>query len=83
MKWISLFITLLLEVFIVWGIKFMHNRNVIIIFLIIVLLTGWIIQESREDMPDRPKKILWGFMFGTYIAAITISMLIKLKHIPV
>jgi len=81
MKWISLVVTMLLQILIVWGIGFMHNTTAIISFFTISLLIGVILKESREDMPARPKKILSGVMLGINASAAIISFLIYLKFI--
>ena len=83
MKWISFFTTLLLQILIVWGIKFMHNITAIIVFLGISLFFGFLFQESREDMLDRPKNILAGFVLATYISLVVISFMVYKKYIPV
>ncbi len=61
----------------------MHNTIAIITFLGILLFLGIILQESREDMHNRPKNILSGYVLGTYISALVISFLVYKKYIPI
>jgi|GEM_PF-4950373 len=76
MKWIVLLATTLLEFSFIYFIPFMHSFTGILLFFIILLFSGFIIQQSREDMPALPKQIINGFMLGTYCAAAIISFLL-------
>ena len=81
MKWGIFFATILFDVLAVKYIAFMHNNTAIIAFLGVSLFAGLIVQESREDLPGRSKKIISGFMLGTYAAVAIISFLVYQKYI--
>ncbi len=82
-RWASFFITSLLEISVIVAVTFMHNTTAIISFFTILLFSGVIVQESREDMPQHQKQIISGFMFGTYAAAAAISFMVYRKYILV
>ena len=81
MKWVILTITTIVEIVFVTSIKLMHNSTAIIAFLGISLFVGYVFKESREDMPIRPKSMLSGFILGTYITALIISLLAYQKYL--
>ena len=56
--------TAVLQTAIVWGIEFMHSSNAIIGFLGVSFFLAVTIRESREDMPERPKKLIAGVSVG-------------------
>ena len=82
-KWVSLVITVLVQLFIVVVVNFMHNASAIIAFLAVSLFVGLMLRESREDMPIRAKGILSGFTYGTYTAAVLISFLLYKRYIHI
>ncbi len=73
--------TAVLQTAIVWGIEFMHSSNAIIGFLGVSFFLAVTIRESREDMPERPKKLIAGVIFGTVFSVVVISLLIHFNYI--
>jgi formate/nitrite transporter FocA (FNT family) len=83
MRWICCIFAVIFNVLFFKYVGFMHQAYVASAFIGVELFIGWVLKESREDMPIRSKKILSGYLLGTYIGVILVVVLMYCKLIPV
>jgi hypothetical protein len=61
----------------------MHYTVAIIALLGLSLFSGFLVQESREDWSARAQRVLSGFITGTYLSVVVISVAVYMKAILV
>jgi membrane protein implicated in regulation of membrane protease activity len=83
MKWMIAAITIVLQTAVVWVLPFMHYTVAIIALLGLSLFSGFLVQESREDWSARAQRVLSGFITGTYLSVVVISVAVYMKAILV